>query len=356
MVKKFIVGFAFLVPLILQAQLTINVQLPQAGLVQKDQLWNLVLVNNSNTTYDANIFLDLQDANTGQSILSAGTRMITLSKGVKLLNAQEIHPIQYNIGVGGFSGNYLPLGSYIACYTVSRNVNKQAETLTNECVRLNIVPLSPPLLNSPADKSVLKTSAPQFTWTPPSPLNMFDNLNYELSISEVLPGQAPVEAMRHNTPVYIKTNAKLSFENYPATYSKLERGKTYAWQVTARNGLNSIASTEVWSFGIEQDSAKVQIDAVSYILLKPSGSESGINYIPDNKLHVKYYCFDKEHEGVIRFLSLNGKLIQEKKQKLFYGDNFLSYELNNKYKEQQTYIVEISDSQNQKYTALFSIN
>jgi hypothetical protein len=225
MLKKFIGGLALLIPLALQAQLTISVQLPQAGLVQKDQLWNLVLVNNSNTTYDANIFLDLQDAVTGQSILSAGTRMITLPKGVKLLNAQEIQPIQYNMGIGGFTGNYLPLGSYIACYTVSRSVNKQAETLTNECVRLHIVPLSPPLLNTPVDKSVVKTSSPQFTWTPPAPLSMFDNLNYELTISEILPGQSPVEAIRHNMPAYTKTNSKLAFENYPTTYSKLERGK-----------------------------------------------------------------------------------------------------------------------------------
>src|SRR6185295_7309435 len=111
---------------------------------------------------------------------------------------------------------------------------------------INIAPLSPPVLNSPADRSILQTPYPQFTWMPPTPVQMFDNLNYEITVSEILEGQSPMDAIRYNTPVYAKTNGQQTFETYPSTYSKLDTTKTYAWQVVARSGLNYAAATEIW--------------------------------------------------------------------------------------------------------------
>ena len=51
--KKILTLVLPLVSLYASAQVTVNVQLPAGGMVQKDQLWNLVVVNNNNATIEA---------------------------------------------------------------------------------------------------------------------------------------------------------------------------------------------------------------------------------------------------------------------------------------------------------------
>ncbi len=347
---------AFSVPLLLQAQITVSIQLPPAGLIQKDQLWNLVLVNNGSTAIDANVLMSLQDAVTGQNVLSAGSRNINLNKGVKVLSVQDVQPIQYTYGSATISGSYLPLGSYIACYTVSTNVGEKVQVLADECARVNINPLSPPILNSPSDKSELSITYPQLSWTPPAPIDMFDNLNYDVAVAEVMQGQSPTEAILYNTPVYVKSYIKTPYENYPSSYSRLEPGKTYAWQVIAKNGLSYSAATEVWTFNIKKDSILNGTANDTYILLKVNNNESGVNYVSGKGINVKYYSFEKEHETTVRFLNAEGKLLLSKKQKIIYGDNFFQFNLNNRFQSRQVYFIEITDQQNNKHTASFSIN
>ena len=149
--------------LVSRGQVTINVQLPPAGMVQKDALWNVVLINNSNSTSDVAISLDIQDAVTGQTVLSAFSVMFTLGKGVKVINIKDVQPLQYNYIAGELTGPYMPLGSYVACYRVIKTPGKTAEPVGDECVRINIAPLSPPLLNTPLDHDTLQTNYPQFS-------------------------------------------------------------------------------------------------------------------------------------------------------------------------------------------------
>ena len=353
--KKFISLWAFIFPLLLKAQIIINVVQPPAGMITKDQLWNLVLTNSSNTVSEVTILMNLKDAKTGQSVLSAGTRSVLLNKGAKVLALQDIQPVQYNYGSQNLAGNFLPLGSYIACYTVSRYSHDVMETIATECVRLNISPLSAPLLNTPANKAVLQTPAPQLTWLPPTPMDMFDNLTYNVSVTEVMEGQSPSEAIVYNTPLFTSANIKAPYENYSSAYSKLQSGKTYAWQVTARNGDNYAAATEVWTFSLAADSTKSESTSVSYISLNNNASETGIHYLRGKELHVKYYSFDKTHESVIRLLDADRKPIQEVKRNIIYGDNYLTLSLNHLYHSNRTYSIEITDQQKKSYTASFSI-
>lgn len=353
--KKLVSFWLFFLPLILQAQVTVNVVLPPAGMVQKDQLWNLALVNNLSTEMDVYMLLELQDAVTGQSVLSAGTRILLLPKGIKMLQPRDVQPVQYNNMATGFDGNFLPLGSYIACYTVRRTHGATTVPIATECVRLNISPLSPPLLNTPADKTVLQTPYPQFTWTPPAPLNLFDNLSYDVNVAEIMPGQSPAEAILYNTPKYVSGRQKPPYANYPSTYSKLEPGKTYAWQVTARNGLSYAAATEPWAFTIAGDSAKIDLTTASYVQLSNNSEESGINYLTGDQLHVKYYSFDKSGETIVRLIGSDKKTLQEVKQQLVYGDNFFTLKLSKRFHKGEIYQIEITDIKKTVYTAAFSI-
>ncbi len=339
------------------SQVTVNVQLPPAGMVQKDQLWNLVVMNNSNSTIDAMVSLDIQDAVTGQTVLSAVGRNFLIGKGVKLLSIRDVQPVQYNFLATELSGTFIPLGNYVACYRVSKNDIKGPVPIADECLRLNIAPMSPPLLNLPADRSALETPIPQFSWMPPTPSDMFSNLNYDLVIAEIREGQTPAEAVLYNTPVYSVNNIKSSFTVYPSTFSKLKTGQQYAWQVTARNALSFSAQTEVWSFSIRQpDPLKTEIYTAGYVQLQDQNEQSGISLLKNNEeLLVKYYSFDTDHETTVRFVSADGKLIKEVKQRISYGDNFLRLKLGNPFKSQEVYTIALPDRQHKIFTAKFSI-
>ena len=357
MIKKLLLIAMLPVALLTKAQVTVSVQLPPGGMVQKDQLWNIVVVNNSGTIDDAIITLDIQDAVTGQTVLSAAGRNFMLGKGIKVMSIKDVQPLQYNYLAAELTGIYIPLGSYVACYRVFKNDAKGSQPLGDECVRVNINPLSPPLLNTPAHLSVLETPYPQFSWLPPAPIDMYNSLNYELLITEVIPGQSAAEAIIYNTPVYSNHNLRNAFENYPSSFSRLKDGQQYAWQVTARNGLNYAAQTEVWSFSIKSpDSIKANPSSGSYIVLKKSTEPSGISYInAADELQVKYYSFDKDHETSIRLFSADGKQIKEVKRKISYGTNFLSFKLNNEFKNETVYMIELTDQHDNVYSARFSI-
>ena len=109
MLKKIILIFLFCAPILGNAQIVLNAQLPPAGLVSKDQLWNLILVNNKDDVMDIRIQMNLQDPITGQVVLSANTGNILLSKGVKVISFQDLQPIYYNYNIPDVSGRYLPI-------------------------------------------------------------------------------------------------------------------------------------------------------------------------------------------------------------------------------------------------------
>jgi hypothetical protein len=354
MKKKIISLWALTFPLLLNAQVIINVVQPPVGAINKDQLWNLILTNSGNTTIEVTVLLNLKEARTGQSVLSAGTRSILLNKGTKVLTSQDIQPVQYNNSSPNGAGNFLPLGSYIACYTVSRD-GHDVGAIATECVRINITPLSPPLLNTPANKAILQTQAPQLTWTPPTPINMFDDLSYSIQVTEVMQGQAPSEAIVYNTPLFTSANFKTPYSIYSPAYTKLQPGKTYAWQVVANNGDNYAAATEVWTFSLAADSTQSVPADVAYISLSDNANGTGVYYITGNELHVKYYSFDKTHDSVVRLLNAAGKPIQEMKRNIIYGDNFLTLSLGHSFHANTIYTIEITDQQKRTYTASFSI-
>jgi hypothetical protein len=347
--------FSLLFASLSNAQIIVNVQLPPAGMIYKDQLWNLVLVNNNNSI-DAAISLDIRDVVTGQTVLSAVSTSFILGKGIKTINLKDVQPVQYNYLAAELSGKYLPLGTYLACYRVIRKDPKEKLPLGDECVTIHISPLSLPLLNTPADLSVLETSYPLFTWLAPGPVDMFENLNYDLLVTEILPGQSPAEAILYNTPTYTNSNLRITSQNYLSSFSKLKAGQQYAWQVTARNGLNYSAQTEVWSFSIKSsDSASAVTSTAGYIELKNKNESSGISYINNDELLVKYYSFDKDLETTVRFFSSDGKPVKKVKQKTRYGDNFLRFRLTNEFKKKTVYLVQITDLNKNIYSANFSM-
>jgi hypothetical protein len=342
-------------------QVSLSVHEPPPGIVQKSQLWNLTLIYSGNTPLDVTIGLSLVDLKDNQPAMTAMTRPISLVKGIRQLKALDVSPVAYNyfstaFDVSRMGDAFLPIGNYRACFTVS-TANKDPEVvLFEDCINLEIQPLAPPQLNLPSDTSRVETSYPQFNWLPPVPLTLFSNLNYDLLIVEVQPGQTPEAAIQGNLPVYSALHLTTPVNNYPASYKSLDTGKVYAWRVIAKNGEAFAAQSDVWTFRIEKPKpAQLAPTKGAYLELRNDNGFSGTAIIPDNILGIKYYSYDKTHDASIKFFDDKGQLVKEMPQTIQYGNNFIALSLDNSFKKETTYFMELADLQGSRYRSSFRI-
>ncbi len=344
-----------------RAQVTLSVQVPPTGVMQKAQLWNLVLVNTADAPVDVNIQLVLL-TNDNKPVLSATTRRITLNKGVKQIGVSDVAPVQYDYlssvyNVDRNPDGFLPIGNFQACFTINKLVSDTRTELAEECVPVEVTPLSPPQLNTPFDRDTLSIAYPSFTWLPPTPLPLFSDLSYDLVLVEMQPGQSAEQAIQQNIPLYTAGNVDNLSLLYPTSNKALDTARWYAWRIVAKNNHQLVAQSEVWTFTVRgPQTAAVTPVTTNYILLRKGQQASGINTVSNRLLGLKYYSFDAPHEGLVRILNSDGTVVQEIKQHLVYGDNFLSYKLGGAYAKNKVYRAEIIDLQNGRYTVLFQLN
>lgn len=336
------------------AQITINLQIPPGGIVPKDQLWNLILSNNSQETIQASIKMNLQNALSGEILLSGNTGHFTIGKGIKVLTVRDIQPVIYNTAEKEFQKNYLPMGSYIVCYQIYYNGQKGEEIIGEECTKLNIDPLSPPLLNTPSDRSTIDNPYPQFSWTPPTSVELFSNLNYEIIVTEILEGQSGAEAVQYNSPIYWRDNIRQTFESYPSTYKALEKNKTYAWQIVAKNEQQYAIKTDVWTFNLNQSSNNFLLKGNEYVLLE--NSIKGIYNIAKDTLRVKYFSYDAPYETVIFISDEKGNIIRSSKKKVKQGDNYFELDIKRGFAEKKIYKVRINTALGKQQSLTFRIS
>ncbi len=353
--------FSILVRAGLMAQVTMVLEIPPTGVMQKAQLWNMALANSSGGLIMATIELTLIDSRTNQPVMTATTTGIQLPKGATQLNVKNIGVIQYNFlspifNVDSDPNGFLPIGDFRACYTVTA-AGHGGEGLAQDCIPVQVQPLSPPQLTQPSDSAVLDIAYPQFTWLPPMPLNLFSDLSYDLLVTEVQPGQNPYEAIQQGIPVYTARGYRDPMNVYPSSDAPLDTGRTYAWRVVALNEGEFVAQSEVWTFRLATPKSTVVKPANgNYILLKQANeASSGVHVLTERIVGVKYYSFDKSYTATIRFLTSNGSVVKTLAKQLTYGDNFLGFTLDRSFSEGKTYQLELTDIQGNKYSTSFTI-
>lgn len=344
------------------AQILITPQVPPQGLIQKNQLWNILIINQTGATRQVQVKLSLTDGLTGQQLLLGSGRTLVLPPGATQLREPDIAPIQYNY-TGAYAsldrspGDLLMAGVYIACYTLIENNGKGFETqIAEECLNTEVEPVSPPQLISPADTSVVETNYPYFNWIPPAPATMFANLQYEIRIAELKKGQSSDEAIQRNTPIYIQRYLSTPYLLYPASYTKLERGKSYAWQVIAKNGNVYTQKTEAWSFKIKEDSASIIIDNGMYAKLRKGFDAQ--SYICKGDMRFTYQNESGDTAATVSIYTIQGDMkhiADTRKVKLRQGQNFVDLKIGNngKYQDTQVYILELQNSRNEKWQLKF---
>lgn len=355
--KKLLLLLFSVLPLAVMAQVTLQPAIPAVGLVQKNQLWNVLAINSTNTVYECRLQLVLRDRSTGQEVMTAVTGVFTLSQGSRQLNTNILSPVQYNYLLAGFDTKMqglLPAGLYTACYSLVTTTLKDAN-LAEECVQFDTEPLSPPILTYPLDSATLTAAPGQFTWIPPMPEGMFDRLQYDVIIVPVNQGQKAGEAIQENVPFFNEANHLNNVLNYSSSLPAFEKNKWYAWQVTARDGRDYAGKSETWVFNISTPPKNEDTLTANYIVLKNNGIKEGVYYVNDLTLHLKYYSFDRSRTSTVKVKRSNGTLIKELEFKTSYGDNQLNFRLPNSIGRNMVYIIETTSADGTKYTALISM-
>jgi hypothetical protein len=346
-----------------QSQLSVSLHEPPSGVVQKSQLWNLTLIWSGNTSTNVTIGLSLFDTKENQPVMTAFTRSVSLVNGVKQLRSSDVEPVQYNylspaFDVSNMPEAFLPVGSYRACYTIyAGQRNTDAVVLSEDCLNFEVDPLSPPQLNLPADSAMVETPYPQFNWLPPTPVILFSDLNYDLLVTEVQQGQTAMEAIQENLPVYSAFHLTSIVNNYPASNESLDTGKVYAWRIIAKNGEAFSTQSEVWTFSIASKKPE-QVTSINgtYLELKNDNSYVNTAIITGKVLGVKFYSYDKTHDGVIRFSDTNGQLVKQVTRLIQYGNNFLLFDLDHSFSQDEMYSIQIPDLQDLLYKGSFRIS
>lgn len=341
------------------AQVSMTIHQPPAGIVAKDQLWNITLINTSQFSQTVIVSIELFDQNEARQVLTVTSKPITLNKGVKILRALDMGPLEYTYFSSVFTSpqipsGLLPIGNYRACYNILTDPKSPQAVLAEECISIEVTPLSPPNLVTPIDTAVIESIHPQFVWLPPMPSMLFADLNYNLVVTEVQPGQSPLSAIQENLPTLQINRITNTLLNFPASNKSLEPGKTYAWRVISQNATNFSLQSEVWTFRIAPKSLpQSKPNTTVFIELKERGQNNNVSNLMDDTLEISYYSYEKGRDVSFKFKDQAGLLIFEVSKNIQYGSNRMSFKLNGKFKNDSIYSIEMEDLQGTAYSANF---
>ena len=331
-----------------RAQVIIIPEIQNSGIILKQQLWSVVINNLSGNSTKAVLSVAITDKLTSQSLMQSTSNAFVLNPGAKRVTYNDLAPLNYTFTSIGFSIDKqltqpLPVGEYLVCYNLIDVGNKQ-QILATECVKVIAEPLSPPQLIQPENNSTIKDSRPVLTWTPPSPVQMFSSLSYLIIVAPIFEKQSPQEALQRNIPVMTTTSANNSLL-YPPSFTNLEPGKTYVWQVAAQDAGRYGGKSEVWKFTIMPDSVVKIISMAPYVKLSQHSDEATVlhqgilkmeyfNSLADSAVNVSV---NKISPG-----SSRGRQNFSFQLKMKAGQNLLEYDINRKIRLDETAVYEVT--------------
>ena len=344
------------------SQVLIIPEIQNGGIILRQQIWSVVLNNVSGDPKKVLLAVSVTDRNTSQPLMEATSGIILLNSGVKRVMYNDLAPVSYSVSTIGFGmdsklNQPLPVGEYVVCYKIMDLDNKN-EVLATECVKVIAEPLSPPQLIQPENESVISDARPVLVWTPPAPVMMYNTLTYDIVVSPLYDKQSPQEALQRNIPVMTTMSANNSIL-YPSAYTDLQQGKSYVWQVAAKDGGRFGGKSEVFTFTVIPDSVAKIIDAAPYIKLAENNMQTTVlhqgvlrmeyfNTLPDTTVKVQAYILSDKAAGGRQQLSFN-MVVKP-------GQNFLEYKINNRIRLNETsvYEVKLTNSLDEHWLMKFS--
>jgi hypothetical protein len=338
-------------------QVTLQVQLPPSGVVQKSQLWNLAIINGTGLPSTSVVELSIYDSRNNTRVLTATSSPVSIPSGAKQFTLNSFAPVQYQFlnpmyQVDASQNGLLPVGIFKVCYSIINNGSKNDGSVAEECRELEVSPLSPPVLATPVDSSVLKNKYPQFTWIPPAPLQLFKNLLYEIRVAEVMPGQNSSEAMQKNLPVSVTSNLRESFFSYPSSLPGFDTSKLYAWQIKAFDLNGYAVNSEIWTFSIEKNRFSHLKTTSAFIRLQ-KGEDASL-FVSDGSLKFQYEHLLPDAVCSYQLIDIStseNRVVRKSEVNVSQGDNFITLDFSGKrfWKEGDKYRFELINSRGEKW-------
>lgn len=358
-----LLSWMLLMTAVLQSQVIVQPQLPPSGLTIKPQLWNLSLIN-SGSTINVQIEITLTDIASNQLVLTGTTKVFPLSPGAKQILASDVQPVTYIPGSAAFAidpgpDGFLPVGIFNICFTVTKLHGDAVEKIGQECMTVEVEPLSPPQLVIPANQETIELTRPLFTWLPPSPLHLFNNLRYDWLLVEVTPLQSPADALQQNIPVLTQQNIALTNFQYPLSMQELDTAKRYAWRITAKNGVLPIANSETWVFTIKKPEAATTLPEGDGYFAKLRPNEDAAYVICQGILRYEYLNEINDTTVRVHIIDITDPAqkplaLDQSSQKVRFGQNFLQLDLRNSaLTDKHLYRFQLTNAKEEKWLLKF---
>lgn len=231
----------------------IRLNLPPIDQFTVNDLFNAQVINNSGK--DLQIYLKGTVAEATKGMLFDGrSAVFTLLAGFNGLPAfSQLEPVKINYTDKRTEAYVLrtgtvPPGEYTICIKV---IDAQTqEELGEDCIQTELIAPMPPELIFPENESNVEEIYPLFTWSPPNPVPIKVIIAFVMKIVELLPHQTVAQALASNPAWFQQDRISGTSFQYPASARPLEKGKSYAWQVTAftQDGEQIAAPSEPFSF------------------------------------------------------------------------------------------------------------
>lgn len=358
-----------LLPLILlmnycSGQVAVTFQLPYSGIYTKNQLWSFSAVKTEQGTVNMSIEIVLTDAASGQVVFTGRSAYYLLTQNFTQLQVNNLSPIVYNVMNNEYNldanpDGLLPIGKFsVCCVVYFENGVSKGE---GDCTSIEVEPMSPPLLVSPADNEVSDIRRPFFSWLPPMPAVGFNNLSYDFSVVTVESLQSPMDAVQSNIPLFYQNNLNANTLPFPSSLADLDTSKLYAWQVSANSANNPVAKSEVFTFRVRQytlDTIQLKVAADYYTPLKKENDATC--YIFDNE--VKYQYLNETNDSTCYFsiYDISGSVPKTVVQgstlvHLKFGQNFIVLNVSgySKIITKHVYLMELVNARREKWYLKF---
>jgi hypothetical protein len=238
--------FSFTIQEIAYAQkLIVTLGKPPVGQFKQSDLWNAMIINNSNETYRIYLYGTLTEKKAG--LIATGTTTdFDVVKGTKQIKGSDF-PQTPDITYPNSDPKYkeamikkgsLPPGDYNYC--LYAKLKKNNEELGMDCFDQTIEDIGMISLISPNDGEELDPKIPiQFTWMS---TQIRGDANYTLKIVEIREGQSPEVALQKNNVWFEQSNIKTPTFQYPKNARSFEVGKKYAWGIFNNNMMSEFKS------------------------------------------------------------------------------------------------------------------
>lgn len=235
----------------------IRLNLPPIDQFTMNDLFNVQVINHSGK--DLQIFLKGTVAEETKGMLFDGrSAVFTLRAGFNGLPAfSQLEPVKINYSDKRTESYVLrtgtvPPGEYTICIKVIDATTQ--EELGEDCIQTELIAPMPPELIFPENESKVEAIYPLFTWSPPVPVSIKVMIIFMRRIVEILPHQTVAQALASNPAWYQNNQVSGTSFQYPANARSFEKGKSYAWQVTAytQNGEQIAPPSEPFLFSVEE--------------------------------------------------------------------------------------------------------